>query len=179
MKHRSFFRTLMVLMMATALLVGTASISFAAVSAKSITYKGSGTVVVSYRSKVSYDDVSVSVKDNAGKSYNTSIKKKSDSSITFLIKSYKTGMTYNVSVSGVSGGTVSGSFKIYSKSKAISIAKANAKKLSKIKTFKNVKGKSSTYRGLSVWKVTFQANDRSYTYMVAQQTGKIIYSTFS
>ena len=176
MKQGSFFRTFIVLMMATVLLVAGTSMVFAATSARKITYKGSGKVVVSFKNSVTYEDVGVTVKDNSGKTYKTSIKSKDGSSITFVIKSYKTGKTYKITVDGIKSGTVTGSFKIYSKAAATSTAKAAAKKAWEIKSFKSVKATSSTYRGQSVWKIAFQSGDHSYTYMVAQQTGKIIYS---
>lgn len=176
MKQRGFFRTIIVLIMTASLLLVGTSIAFAAASPKSITYNGSGRVTVNFKSKVTYDDVAITIKDNSGKKYSTSIKKKSATSIQFLIEGYKTGKTYKVSVSGIGGGTVAGSFKIYSKSKAISIAKSTAKKDWAAKKYQNVKAKSSIYRKKSIWKVTFQSGDHSYTYMVAQQTGKVIYS---
>lgn len=183
MKSRSFFRTIIVLIVATTMLLAGTSIGFAATAPKSITYKGSGKVTVNFKSEVTYDDVAISIKDNSGKTYKTSISKKTKSYISFLIKGYKTGKTYEVSVSGISGGTVAGSFKIYSKSKAITIAKNDVKKVAKKAKKKvvfknNAKATSSTYKSLSVWKVTFTANDRSYTYMITQQTGKILYSKF-
>lgn len=173
---RSFFRTTIVLMMAAILVVVATSMSFAATSAKSVVYKGSGKVTVSYRTKVTYEDVDITVKDNAGKTYGTSIKKKTASSITFLVKSYKAGKSYKFTISGIKGGAVTGSFKIYSKSKAITIAKAAAKSSWGVKKYSNVKAISSTYRNQSTWKVSFQEGDHSYTYMVAQQTGKILWN---
>lgn len=173
---RSVFRAMIVLMMATVLLVVTTSMSFAATSTKSVVYEGSGKVTVSYRTKVTYEEVDISVKDNSGKTYSTSIKKKSSSSITFLIKSYKAGKSYKFTINGIKGGAVTGSFKIYSKSKAMAIAKSAAKSAWGVKSFSNVKASSSTYRNQSTWKVSFQEGDHSYTYMVAQQTGKILWN---
>lgn len=173
---RSAFRTFIVLMMATALVVVAASMSFAATSVKSVSYKGSGKVTVSYRTEVTYDDVDITVKDNSGKTYGTSIKKSSSSSITFLIKSYKAGKSYKFTINGIKGGAVTGSFKIYSKAKATAIAKSAAKSAWGVKQFSNVKATSSTYRSQSTWKVSFQEGDHNYTYMVAQQTGKILWN---
>ncbi|MBQ0041368.1 MAG: hypothetical protein KBS56_05000 [Clostridiales bacterium] len=172
---RGFFRTLLVLMMTTALVVGTASISFAATSPKSIKYQGSGKVTVAFKTKVTYKDVSVTVKDSGGKSYKTSIKSKGNTSITFLIKSYKAGKTYKVTVGGLNSASVKGSFKIYSKTKAASVAKSKAKTEWKASGFKNVKVSSGSCKSVSAWRVTFEDSEgRSYLYFIGQQTGKFL-----
>lgn len=83
-----------------------------------IDYKGKGKVDVEFDGKVKYRNVKVAVKDNSGKRYTAKIIEKDSDEIEFKILGYKTGRTYNFTISGVkkpsadSYVSVSGSLKI-------------------------------------------------------------------
>lgn len=64
-------------------------------------YKGSGIVEMDFHGKVQYKNVKVAVQDTTGKSYTASITKKDNDDLTFKIRSFKEGMTYNYQISGI------------------------------------------------------------------------------
>ena len=166
---------LTVLLISAILVIGSVTTVYAA-SISALKYQGKGKVNVTFADSVKYDSVKVTAKDNSGKSYSTTIGKKSSSGMTFTIKGYKTGKTYKVTVSGLSDGDkASKTFKIYSKSEAINIAKKKAKKMG-ASTFTDVSATGKNYKSTTYsWYVTFTSGDYTYKCYVSQQTGKILY----
>lgn len=75
--------------------------AFAAPKVKKAEYEGKGRVEVDFNSKVKYKNVKVTVKDNKGATYSTTINEKDDDDLTFTIKNFKTGRTYTYTISGV------------------------------------------------------------------------------
>ena len=174
MKTRRF-RMLTVLLISAILVIGSVATVYAA-SISSLKYQGKGKVSITFADSVKYDSVKVTAKDNSGKSYSVTGIKTSATGITFTIKGYKTGKTYKITVSGFSDGDkASKTFKIYSKSEAINIAKKKAKKMG-ASTFADVNAKGKNYKSSSYcWYVTFTSGEYSYKCYVSQQTGKILY----
>ena len=84
---------------------------------KKVEYEGRGYVEVDFKTKVQYKNVSVTVKDPAGKALTAKITDKDDDDITFYVKGLKPGVKYDFTISGVrkgqsgSYGKVSGTFK--------------------------------------------------------------------
>lgn len=172
---KKHFSTIKVMVIALGLIMAFSVSVFADVSISKINYKGSGKVQVTFSGKVSYNDTKVTIEDNNGVSYDASVMSKDNKNIQFVIKRYKTGRTYTFTISGVSKESFSGSFKIIAKNTAITTAKNTAKKKWKATEFSDVSAKSSTYKGTSVWKVSFKSGNSKYVYMVTQQKGKVIY----
>lgn len=75
--------------------------AFAAPKVKKAEYEGKGRVEVDFNSKVKYKNVKVTVKDNKGATYSTTINEKDNDDLTFTIKNFKTGRTYTYTISGV------------------------------------------------------------------------------
>lgn len=75
--------------------------AFAAPKVKKAEYEGKGRVEVDFKSKVKYKNVKVTVKDNKGATYSTTINEKDNDDLTFTIKNFKTGRTYTYTISGV------------------------------------------------------------------------------
>lgn len=175
MRMRKLLGTIKVMVIALALVMAFSVSSFADASITKVNYKGSGKVQVTFENKVSYGDIKVSVTDNNGDKYTATVKSKNETSLVFVIKSYKAGKTYKFTISGVDKGKVSSSFKIIAKKTATNTAKNTAKKKWKAESFSDVTTKGSTYKGTSVWKVTFKSGNFNYTYMISQQKGKVLY----
>jgi hypothetical protein len=87
--------TIMIWIMATAVP------AMAAPSVKEAEYEGNGRVEVEFKTKVSYKDLKVTVKDSKGKTYTAKIIEKDNDDLTFVIKGYKTGRTYTYTISGI------------------------------------------------------------------------------
>ena len=64
-------------------------------------YEGSGRVDVEFKTDVKYKNVKVKVTDTKGKAYSTVIRSKDEDDLTFEIKSYKKGVTYKYTITGV------------------------------------------------------------------------------
>lgn len=94
---RRMFATLMITIWAIVAAVP----AFAAPKVKKAEYEGKGRVEVDFNSKVKYKNVKVTVKDNKGATYSTTINEKDDDDLTFTIKNFKTGRTYTYTISGV------------------------------------------------------------------------------
>lgn len=111
---RRMLVTLMIMVWATIAAVP----AFAAPKVKKAEYEGKGRVEVDFNSKVSYKNVKVTVKDNKGAGYSTTINEKDNDDLTFTVKNFKTGRTYTYTISGVkksgekSYGTVTGKVTI-------------------------------------------------------------------
>lgn len=75
--------------------------AYSAPSIEDVEYEGNGRVDVEFWQDVSYRNCKVKVKDTKGNSYKTTILERDDDGITFRIKKYKTGRTYNFTVKGV------------------------------------------------------------------------------
>ena len=75
--------------------------AFAAPKVKKAEYEGKGRVEVDFNSMVKYKNVKVTVKDNKGATYSTTINEKDNDDLTFTIKNFKTGRTYTYTISGV------------------------------------------------------------------------------
>ncbi len=162
------------------LFVASTTLASAKTDVKKVVYQGSGKVTVYFQEDVKYDDsVEVAVKDNSNTTYTATIKSKSAGKLQFKIKSFKAGKTYKATVKGLKNGDAVCSFKIYAKSKAVAIAKDSAKN-SKATAITDVKSKGDTYNGYAVWRITFtgtiSGNDFKFTYLIKQQTGKIMYN---
>ena len=174
MKQRKITRALIVLMMTVVLVMGAASMSYA-VSISTTRYNGGGVVTVYFSNAVKYNKPSITVKDNIGKSYTTTIGSKNKSSMQFKIGSCKTGKTYKITVSGI-GGSAKCSLKLYSKASAIKMAKAKSGGTN----FKKVVASSTTYNKEGVWKVSFNCKNKGTTYKrtywISQQTNVVRHS---
>ena len=94
---RRMFATLMITIWAIVAAVP----AFAAPKVKKAEYEGKGRVEVDFNSKVKYKNVKVTVKDNKGATYSTTINEKDNDDLTFTIKNFKTGRTYTYTISGV------------------------------------------------------------------------------
>ena len=94
---RRMLATLMIMVWATIAAVP----AFAAPKVKKAEYEGKGRVEVDFNSKVKYKNVKVTVKDNKGATYSTTINEKDNDDLTFTIKNFKTGRTYTYTISGV------------------------------------------------------------------------------
>ena len=94
---RRMFATLMITIWAIVAAVP----AFAAPKVKKAEYEGKGRVEVDFNSKVKYKNVKVTVKDNKGATYSTTINEKDNDDLTFTIKNYKAGRTYTYTISGV------------------------------------------------------------------------------
>ena len=111
---RRMLATLMIMVWATIAAVP----AFAAPKVRKAEYEGKGRVEVDFNSKVSYKNAKVTVKDNQGAGYRTTINEKDNDDLTFTIKKFKTGRTYTYTISGVkksgekSYGTVTGKVTI-------------------------------------------------------------------
>ena len=111
---RRMLATLMIMVWATIAAVP----AFAAPKVRKAEYEGKGRVEVDFNSKVSYKNAKVTVKDNKGAGYRTTINEKDNDDLTFTIKKFKTGRTYTYTISGVkksgekSYGTVTGKVTI-------------------------------------------------------------------
>lgn len=178
MKKSGIFRLSLILVIVATLFICASSISFAATSIKNLNYKGGGKVEVTFASKVTYNKPKVTITDNNGNSYKTSITSKTSTLLKFKINNYKTGKSYKVVISGLKSGNAIKSFKIVSRKTAIDIAKRTAKKSPwKATGFTNVEAISTTYKSTAVWKVSFTSNGSAYTYWITQQSGKILRSS--
>ena len=111
---RRMLATLMIMVWATIAAVP----AFAAPKVRKAEYEGKGRVEVDFNSKVSYKNAKVTVKDNKGAGYRTTINEKDNDDLTFTIKKFKTGRTYTYTISDVkksgekSYGTVTGKVTI-------------------------------------------------------------------
>ena len=94
---RRMFATLMITIWAIVAAVP----AFAAPKVKKAEYEGKGRVEVDFNSKVKYKNVKVTVKDNKGATYSTTINEKDNDDLTFTIKNFKTGRTYTYTISGI------------------------------------------------------------------------------
>ena len=95
--------------------------AMAAPTIRKTEYEGKGKVDVSFGSKVSYNDVKVTVKNADGKSETCTIVNKDADDLEFRIKNYKAGSTYRYTISGVA---VKGEKDYGSVSGKVSIPKA-------------------------------------------------------
>ena len=81
-------------------------------------YEKNGKVEVDFRSKVSYRNLKVTVKDSTGKAYTAVITERDDDELEFVVKKFKAGAKYTYKISGIKArgektyGTVSGTFTI-------------------------------------------------------------------
>ena len=175
------------------LLAASVSAMAAAPIVEDVDYEGSGRVEVEFYGKVQYKNVKVKVKDTSGKSYTASIINKDSDDIKFRIKNYKTGKTYKISVKGVrergtsAYGTATCKLKIpkassgksISASKAVSIAKKDAKSRWNAKGIWDVDVERDRYRGVPVWEVSFSGTIKGrpyeFEYEIARKGGKILY----
>lgn len=80
-----------------------------------VDYEGNGRVEVEFEGKVKYKNLKLTVKDDRGASYKTSIRKRDNDELDFVIAKVKKGRKYTFTISGVkprsggSYGTVKGS----------------------------------------------------------------------
>ena len=96
---------------------------------KKVNYEGNGIVEVDFRTKVSYKNAKVVVKDNTGKVYTTKIIEKDNDDLDFCALNLKSGTTYTFTISGVkvgrakNYGSLSGTFKTPKAASGVSIKK--------------------------------------------------------
>lgn len=98
---KTMIRKMLVTLMITIWAVIAAVPAFAAPKIKKAEYEGKGRVEVDFNSKVKYKNVKVTVKDNKGAAYSTTINEKDNDDLTFTIKKFKTGRTYTYTITGV------------------------------------------------------------------------------
>ena len=160
------------------------SVFASAPTKEDIEYLGKGKVEVEFRQDVEYKNVKVSVKDSSGKTYRTTITKRDDDDIKFLVKNYKTAKTYHFTISGVrkegtsSYGKVKGSFKIPSNTGNISASKAKSIALkhagltaSKVH---DLEVERENKNGKSYYEVNFETATKEYEYHISLK-GKILF----
>lgn len=174
--------SLIVMLLTVAVLfVASTTMAMAKTGVKNVVYQGSGKVTVTFTDSVKYNDVNVIVKDDSSNSYTATVKSKNASKITFKIAGCKAGKTYKISIKGLNSGDAVCSFKIYAKSKAVKVAKSK----SGATGITGVKTKADKYNGYAVWRVTYTGKVESkngtktefnFTYLVKQQTGKVMSS---
>ena len=99
--NRNIVRRMLAALMIMVWMVVAAVPAFAAPKIRKAEYEGNGRVEVDFNSKVRYQNVKVTVKDDKGTSYSTKINEKDDDDLTFTIKNFKTGRTYTYTISGV------------------------------------------------------------------------------
>lgn len=177
MRTRKKHSLIVILLTAAVLFVASTTISLAKNEVKKVVYQGGGKATIYFENNVKYsDDVKVIATDNADNTYSTKINSKGETKLQFQIKNYKTGKTYKITVKGLNSGNAVCSFKIYSKSKAVKLAKDKSKATS----IKNVESKSDKYNGYAVWRVTYEGKvsgtNFKFTYLIKQQTGKVVAS---
>ena len=161
--------------------------TFAAAPKKEhVKYEGSGKVEVEYIGHVKYKNSKITVKDTSGKKYKVTVLERDNDETRFKIKNYKAGKTYKFTISGVKKagtskyGKVTGSVKIPKASstitadKAISIAKKHAKDNWGVSTYYDLEVEKDTYRGVSVWEVSFESGNYDYDYEIQRSNGKIL-----
>lgn len=159
------------------------SIFASAPTKEDIEYLGKGKVEVEFHQDVEYKNVKVSVKDSSGKTYRTTITKRDDDDIKFLVKNYKTAKTYHFTISGVrkmgtsSYGKVKGSFKIPSSAGNISSSKAKSIALkdagltaSKVH---DLDVEKENKNGKSYYEVSFETSTKEYEYHISLK-GRIL-----
>ena len=73
----------------------------AAPKVKSIEYEGKGKFEISFKKKVQYKNLKITVKDNKGKKYRAKITEKDHDDVTFKISGYKRGRTYSWKLKGI------------------------------------------------------------------------------
>lgn len=98
------FKTPAALVMSMMLALGLAAAPVSAASAptiEKISYEGKGTVEVDFYGSISYENPTLEVTDTSGSTYNASFLERDDDDLTFKIKSYKTGKTYNFKINGI------------------------------------------------------------------------------
>lgn len=96
-RARKLICTLMVMMFVMA----TAIPALASPKILEAEYEGSGRVDVEFKSDVKYKDVQVNVKDDKGRTYSVKIRNKDEDDLTFEIKNYKKGRTYQYTITGI------------------------------------------------------------------------------
>ena len=99
--NKNMVKRMLVTLMIAVWTVVAAVPAFAAPKIKKAEYEGKGRVEVDFNSKVKYQNVKVTVKDDKGASYSTAINEKDNDDLTFTIKNFKTGRTYTYTISGV------------------------------------------------------------------------------
>ena len=159
---------------------------------ESVEYKGNGRVEMEFYGKVKYKNTKVTVRDTSGKKYGVKKIYRDNDEIKFTIKNYKKGKTYKFTVSGIKKKGTKGygkrtrTVKIpkattganISREKALQIAKKHAASSFKTTKFWDIDVDRDTYRGQSVWEVSFNAKSGNkvyeYDYDIAVKGGKIL-----
>ena len=95
---KQVLRTMITALILTCLIAVSA---FAAPRVKKVQYKGNGRVEIDFRSKVSYRNAKVSVRDNRGNRIGAVIIDRDDDDIEIRLLGYKAGKTYTIKVSGI------------------------------------------------------------------------------
>lgn len=167
--------------------------SFAAAPDKErVRYLGNGKVEVEFWDDVRYKRTKVTVKDTSGKKYKARIYYRDDDELRFRIKKFKKGKTYRFTIKGLRAeytrgyGKVKGKVKIkkaakkstyISKSKALSIAKNDAKRRG-FTSFYATYAHRDRDDGIRVWDVTLKAKKGNYRYEfdyeINERTGRIM-----
>jgi len=192
MKKKMFRLSASLMLVLSLLLTLSVSVFASSPTIRKTAYEGKGIVEVDFTKKVSYKNVKVTVKDNDGRSYKTSIVDKDKDDLEFQIIKYRKGKTYKFTITGIkvkgssAYGKVSGKVKIpaepanpISRTKAISIAVNHAKKKYDITNIKEKEAEKDFYKGTASWEVEFKAkmNGKWYEfdYDIDRSTGKILH----
>lgn len=99
--NRNTVRRMLAALLIMVWMVVTAVPAFAAPKIRKAEYEDNGRVEVDFNSRVSYQNVKVTVKDDKGAGYSTRINEKDNDDLTFTIRNFKTGRTYTYTISGV------------------------------------------------------------------------------
>jgi len=75
-----------------------------------VEYEGNGFIEIDFQSDVSYENLTVAVRDAAGTEYAVTVYERDDDDLTFRAEGLTPGETYDIAVSGVRGG-YSGEFE--------------------------------------------------------------------
>ena len=196
MKKLSRIRLPIVMLLIAIMILGsTVSVFASAPKIKKVEYEGKGKVEVDFAKKVSYKNVKVTVTDTQGNKYTATIVDKDKDDLTFKIKKYKTGRTYNFKITGVKVrgtskyGTVKGTVTIpkpaattVSKTKAISAAVEHAKTNLKATAIRKKEAEKDRYNGEASWDVEFEGKIGGkwyeFDYDISRSTGKILNFTY-
>lgn len=153
-------------------------------------YEGDGKITVHFTDDVTYDNTKITVKDTDENEYDTEIVSRDDDELTFKVDGIKAGESYSFQITGLKSehglrnisvsetfNVPKGSVKTTSRSKAINTAaKHAATKWNLSKTdFYDIEADKDTWRGKSVWEVSFSNGKYEFEYEISRDTGKILH----
>lgn len=98
---RNKFKAMICMIMIMMWVMATAIPAMAAPKIEEAQYQGYGKVEVDFTSNVKYKNTKVTLKDSKGRSYKATINRKGSDDLIFTIKSYRKGLTYTYTISGI------------------------------------------------------------------------------